>query len=105
MDVAQPLRRKLRRAGTSPGHHASDIFTVFPEEQVGKTGHTGVPDVPPDYLLVKAHCLAHVIGDKFVPDEAVSHFAPSLAIFRYEVNIVHIPYHYKWMLSTILLSG
>src|SRR5580704_2444523 len=78
MDVAQPLRRKLRRAGASPGHHASDIFTVFPEEHVGKTGHTGVFDVPPYHLLVKAHCLVHVIGDKFVPDEAVCHFAPSI---------------------------
>ena len=77
VDVAHPLSGKLRRAGASPGHHAADVFAVFPEDHVGEARHTGVLDIPPDYLLVEVDCHVHVVGYEFVPDESVCHVAPS----------------------------
>src|SRR6185503_10886663 len=78
VNVPHPLGRKVGSACASPGHHAADVFTVFTEEHVGESGHTGILDIPPHHLFVEANRLIHVIGYEFVPDEAVCHFAPSI---------------------------
>jgi len=74
-----PVCRKIRRPRASPCHHPADVFTVFTEDHVGEARHAGILDVPADYLPVEADRLINIIGDEFVPNKSVCHFAPSFS--------------------------